>query len=317
MNHKIRRGIKEYTRRALTLLKIILRLIAKSTKIVRHPAKLTKLVPMLTKLVRHPEIVIQIYRNVHYDKVLNKGERAIIYNWKKAINRRESDWNWGQLAHIYRYEWASSFVKGLKVLDNGCAAGCGTRYLASNGADTVVGVDYSWNAIEEARRRYQVNSLWFVNADSLQLPFKNASFDAVVSFDVLEHISEEKQEKFVFEIARILKLNGIAIIGTPNAEGDETALIGCNNPFHKYELNVEEFERLLCEFFEDVSMKGEDMIVNGQRLKDRWLEYLASNEVKMENIIIVDNDLERVRGLIAICQGPKKGGNSFDTGQRC
>jgi uncharacterized protein YpiB (UPF0302 family) len=57
--------------------------------------------------------------------------------------------------------------------------------------------------------------------------------------------------------------------------------------------------------------------VNGQRLKDRWLEYLVSNEVKMENIIIVDNDLERVRGLIAICQGPKKDGNSFDTGQMC
>lgn len=316
MSYRLLQSIKEYIRGVLTFLKMIFRLLAKSTKLVRQPMKLTKLVPMVTRLVRHPEIVIQTYRKVHYEKVLNKGERAIIYNWEKARNRRESDWNWGQLAHIYRYEWASSFVKGLKVLDNGCAAGCGTHYLQTVQLQPV-GVDYSWNAIEWARRRYQVNGLEFVNADSLQLPFKNVSFDAVVSFDVLEHISEEKQGKFVFEIARILKLDGIAIIGTPNSEGDETALIGCNNPFHKHELNVEEFERLLCAFFEDVSMKGEDMIVNGQRLKDRWLEYLASNEVKMENIIIVDNDLERVRGLIAICQGPKKDGNSFDTGQMC
>lgn len=285
--------------RGLTFLKLIARLLAKSTKIIRHPTK-------LIRLIRHPEIVIQIYRNIYYEKVLNKSERAIIYNWGKARNRREYIWNWGQLAHIYRYEWASSFVKGLKVLDDGCAAGCGAHYLALNGARAVVGVDYSREAIEWAAHRYQAEGLEFVDANALSLPFRNSSFDAVVSFDLLEHIEEKEQGKFLSEIVKVLKLDGLAIIGTPNAEADETALLGCNNSFHKRELNRKEFEGLLCRFFEDVSMKGGDVIVNGQRLQEGWLEYLTTNAVGIENIIIVDTDLECARGLLAICRRPRK-----------
>ena len=46
------------------------------------------------------------------------------------------------------------------------------------------------------------------------LPYSDASFDAVVSLEVIEHL--ENPRHFVREIARILKVNGRCLITTPN-----------------------------------------------------------------------------------------------------
>src|SRR5215475_1045485 len=46
------------------------------------------------------------------------------------------------------------------------------------------------------------------------LPYSDATFDAVVSLEVIEHL--ENPRHFVREIARILKLNGRCLITTPN-----------------------------------------------------------------------------------------------------
>ncbi len=271
----------------------------------------TKLIKAITnpkkvfEIIRHPELIIQIARNFRYAKVLGKGERAIIHNWEKARNREESYWNWGQLAHINRYEWASSFIKGLKVLDNGCGAGCGTYYLVLHGAAEAVGIDYSFDAIKWGKRRYQAKNLKLITANSLHLPFRDNYFDVIVSFDVLEHIAEKDQRNFISEIIRVMRQSGTLLIGCPNREASECILTNDNNLFHLHELNKEEFEKLLSEYFKDVAIKGEDMVVDGRRLKEKWLEYLYNNKVKMENIVFVDTEVERTRGLLAICRKPK------------
>jgi ubiquinone/menaquinone biosynthesis C-methylase UbiE len=61
----------------------------------------------------------------------------------------------------------------------------------------------------ERRRKFG-----FFLADATQLPFRNESFDAVVSFDVVEHIWDDKQ--FVTEAFRVCKERGYLILGTPN-----------------------------------------------------------------------------------------------------
>jgi SAM-dependent methyltransferase len=245
------------------------------------------------------------YLSVRYAQVLGGGERAIIYDWAKAKKGKEGRWNWGELAYIGRYEWSGLLVNGLRVMDCACGAGCGTHYLASNGADGAVGVDMSPDAIGWATRRYRAKGLEFVRADCRCLSFKSESFDAAVSFDTLEHLSSDGQRVFLSEIARVLRPAGIAIIGTPNAEVSETVILQIPNPFHRHELNREEFEGLLYTFFQRVEMWGEDMLVGGERLREKWLNYLGSNEVGMQNITIVGDDLERVRGLLAICRGPR------------
>jgi len=47
-----------------------------------------------------------------------------------------------------------------------------------------------------------------------RLPYSDATFDAVVSLEVIEHL--ENPRHFVREIARILKVNGQCLITTPN-----------------------------------------------------------------------------------------------------
>lgn len=46
------------------------------------------------------------------------------------------------------------------------------------------------------------------------MPFVDNTFDAVVSFDVVEHIDNDKL--FAAEAYRVCKENGCAIVGTPN-----------------------------------------------------------------------------------------------------
>lgn len=278
---------------------IISKLFSKSLGLIKSPKK-------ILRLLFNPAKIFQDIKDIKNEKVLNQGERTIIYDWQKSKNRKESLENWGHLGIIFRYEWVSQFVKGKKILDIGCAVGYGPYYFAKNGAVKVVGFDNSKEAIGWAKEHYSLPNLEFLIGDCLSLPFSDDSFDTVISFDLLEHITEEQQKQFISEVKRVLKTEGTAIIGTPNAEADETSLLGIKNVFHLRELNKSEFENLMEEYFDQIQLKGEDMIVGGKRLKDGWLEYLKDNKVSIDNIKMVDTEIEKTRGLIAICKKPKK-----------
>lgn len=53
-----------------------------------------------------------------------------------------------------------------------------------------------------------------VSADAQYLPFKDNSFDGIVTLHVIEHIDDDRL--FLSEIKRTLKFGEFAIIGTPN-----------------------------------------------------------------------------------------------------
>lgn len=96
----------------------------------------------------------------------------------------------------------------LRILDVGCGDGYLTNYLCINNND-VRGVDV--NFPQDNKIKFD-----FVKAAGTNLPFKDHFFDLVVSFDVIEHISEDSL--FVKECHRVLKKDGTFIIGTPNRE---------------------------------------------------------------------------------------------------
>ncbi len=54
----------------------------------------------------------------------------------------------------------------------------------------------------------------FVQANALQLPFKNKTYDAVISFETIEHV--RNTQGFISEMCRILKHGGLFICSTPN-----------------------------------------------------------------------------------------------------
>jgi SAM-dependent methyltransferase len=96
----------------------------------------------------------------------------------------------------------------LQILDYGCGTGGNTPAYASLG--TVVGIEPDATAIELARDR---GGARYCRASGIQLPFREAVFDAVVASDVLEHIEDDLTA--VAEIARVLRPEGAAIISVP------------------------------------------------------------------------------------------------------
>ncbi|MEB3233456.1 MAG: class I SAM-dependent methyltransferase [Leptolyngbyaceae bacterium] len=60
----------------------------------------------------------------------------------------------------------------------------------------------------------QQPNVTFVCGDATQLPFEDASFDAVTMFDVLEHIPHDQGA--IAEAFRVLKPGGVLLISTPD-----------------------------------------------------------------------------------------------------
>ncbi|HUS17811.1 MAG TPA: class I SAM-dependent methyltransferase [Chloroflexia bacterium] len=106
-------------------------------------------------------------------------------------------------------------LAGRRLLDLGSGMGGLLVALARAGAD-VVGLDYNpaYCGIARLRaRRYDLTLPLVVGAGE-HLPFPNISFDAVINFDVLEHVADPG--RVVGEIARVLKPGGVCLTSAPN-----------------------------------------------------------------------------------------------------
>jgi SAM-dependent methyltransferase len=99
---------------------------------------------------------------------------------------------------------AESELSGFeRVLDVGCGDGQISRLIAGGGA-SVVGVDPTWNQIRVARQRG--GGAVYVRSGAAELPFADASFDAVVACLVFEHIDDV--DGAIAEVSRLLRPGG-------------------------------------------------------------------------------------------------------------
>ena len=100
--------------------------------------------------------------------------------------------------------------RGKRVLDLGCRSGAFTRHFLEG--NEVVGVDVDRAALEKAAA---------LGIDTVQanveesLPFEDASFDAVVAGELLEHV--RFPDGLVAEVRRLLRPGGVFVGSVPNA----------------------------------------------------------------------------------------------------
>jgi len=155
--------------------------------------------------------------------------------------------------HWHRYLFATRFVRDKAVLDVACGEGYGSNLLAGSAA-AVVGVDIDPEAVRHASASYPRDNLTFRRGAAEDIPIpEQHSFDVVVSFETLEHLSPESQRRFAQEIKRLLRPGGLLLISTPNraiySERNQH-----QNPFHQHELTRPEFSRFLTQYFRHVQV---------------------------------------------------------------
>lgn len=152
------------------------------------------------------------------------------------------------LEHVHRYAFAQTLVGGKRVLDAASGEGYGSAMLARSAA-SVVGLDLSAAAIREAAGRYTAQSnLSFVPASAAAVPFPDAWFDAVVSFETIEHLPQALQAPMLAEFARVLSADGLLILSSPNRALYSDAR-NYRNEFHLHELYRAELEDALAGHF--------------------------------------------------------------------
>ncbi len=110
--------------------------------------------------------------------------------------------------------WRRFLKRNLSHFANVLEVGCGLGFFGRRLRDNFgyVGVDISSFAINYARRFH--GPLNVVQAQAQHLPFKQNSFDAVIAFDVVEHLQNPRQ--FIHEVREVMKPQGLFIVTTPN-----------------------------------------------------------------------------------------------------
>lgn len=86
-------------------------------------------------------------------------------------------------------------------------------WAARQGA-VAFGVDISRPIVVQARAAFGREPLHAAVADVRDLPFADASFDAVYSMGTIEHFRDS--ERSLAEMVRVLRPGGVAIVGVPN-----------------------------------------------------------------------------------------------------
>lgn len=113
----------------------------------------------------------------------------------------------------------SGLQRAHRILDYGCGAGLFVEYLREKGFSNAVGYDR------------------FVSAYSDAALLREGNFDAVVLYDVIEHVDDPSE--LLLSLVDLVVPGGLIVIGTPNADhislaADKLLSPELSQPYHRH-----------------------------------------------------------------------------------
>lgn len=96
-----------------------------------------------------------------------------------------------------------------RVLEAGCGTGYMSKVLQERYRWALYPIDLGWEGLEFGR---QLGVERMSQADICHLPFADASFDALVSLDVIVHLPRGDEDQPIREFARVLAPGGLLVI---------------------------------------------------------------------------------------------------------
>ncbi len=127
---------------------------------------------------------------------------------------------------LARYKFVAKMFSGLNhVLEVGCADAFGTRVVRQE-VKALTATDFDPVFVEDVNRR--MDPAWpfeCVVHDMLNGPMPQ-KFDGAYAVDVVEHIQQADEDRFIGNMAASLLPNGVCLIGTPSLESQAYASPG-------------------------------------------------------------------------------------------
>ncbi len=139
-----------------------------------------------------------------------------------------SGWSWyddpKRLGFLLaRYKFVAKMLVGLdQVLEIGCGDGFGTRVVAQ-AVGHITAVDFDFELINSAKSIMSDRWPFECKVHDIMQGSVEGEFDAAYSLDVLEHIPEEQESRFLENILGSLAAHGIVIIGIPSLQSQSYA----------------------------------------------------------------------------------------------
>lgn len=142
-----------------------------------------------------------------------QNRRAIMFRSSQSKYDSELDYPWD---NYFGFE-LRSLLGGKTALDLGCfTGGRSIAWLERYGFNRIIGIDIEDEYIQAASQFAQQKGAagTFFKSQGESLPFEDASFDAVLSFDVFEHVQDVADT--LQECRRVLKTGGRLFVVFPS-----------------------------------------------------------------------------------------------------
>jgi 2-polyprenyl-3-methyl-5-hydroxy-6-metoxy-1,4-benzoquinol methylase len=191
--------------------------------------------------------------------------------------------------HLDRYKFAVDLLRDrqnndLHILDAACGTGYGSDLFKTLNPGKIIGIDVSAETVDYANKKYGSDNCTFRAADITDLrEFHDGMFDAVISFETIEHI--EHPITFLENIKRLLNEKGTLIISTPNKWGPTKD--------HKFDYNYILLKEHLEKFF-----YIEDLYVQNSGSMDLWINRGQPRRLMKAD----DENREQAECFIAVCK---------------